>query len=158
MEKASQKKDISINDVLRLAFDIAASARKEDAMGNLKGAFELYTQALESFMIVYKQEKNPQIKEQLKQTILADTSRAEQVKEMLVQQPQQQMAFQQQQMMAANPQGMVYVSGCFYLLLFLSLLPIATGWCSSTIPCCSAIANQGSCSFSHSKPRYGCSF
>ncbi len=56
------KKDVSINDVLRLAFDVAAHARKEDAMGNLKGAFELYTQALESFMVVYKQEHNATLK------------------------------------------------------------------------------------------------
>lgn len=114
MEKSAQKKDVSINDVLRLAFDIAASARKEDAMGNLKGAFDLYTQALESFMIVYKQEQNPQIKEQLKQTILADTTRAEQVKEMLLQQQaQMRQQQQQQQMQMGYPPGganVVYVS------------------------------------------------
>jgi hypothetical protein len=31
-------------------------------MGNFKGAFELYTQALESFMVVYKQERNAALK------------------------------------------------------------------------------------------------
>jgi hypothetical protein len=74
---------ISINDILRLAFDVAQHARQEDATGNLRGAFDLYTQALESFLIVYKEEKNSTLKEQLKATILEYTTRAEQIKELL---------------------------------------------------------------------------
>ncbi len=71
---------VSINDILRLAFDVAQHARQEDACGNLHGAFELYTQCLESFLIVYKEEHNPALKEQLRHTILEYTQRAEQIK------------------------------------------------------------------------------
>ena len=71
---------VSINDILRLAFDVAQHARQEDACGNLTGAFELYTQCLESFLIVYKEEQNPSLKEQLRGTILEYTTRAEQIK------------------------------------------------------------------------------
>ena len=74
---------VSINDILRLAFDVAQHARQEDATGNLKGAFELYTQCLESFLIVYQEERNPQLKEQLRATILEYTERAEAIKKQL---------------------------------------------------------------------------
>jgi hypothetical protein len=70
----------SINDILRLAFDVAQHARKEDAYGNVKGAFDLYTQCLESFLIVYREEQNAQLKEQLRHTILEYTERAEALK------------------------------------------------------------------------------
>ncbi len=70
----------SINDILRLAFDVAQHARQEDACGNARGAFELYTQCLESFLIVYKEEQNPMLKEQLRHTILEYTERAEALK------------------------------------------------------------------------------
>jgi hypothetical protein len=74
---------VSINDILRLAFDVAQHARQEDACGNLHGAFELYTQCLESFLIVYKEESNPALKEQLRSTILEYTTRAEQIKALI---------------------------------------------------------------------------
>ncbi len=74
---------VSINDILRLAFDVAQHARQEDACGNLHGAFELYTQCLESFLIVYKEEENPSLKDQLRSTILEYTTRAEQIKALI---------------------------------------------------------------------------
>ena len=74
---------VSINDILRLAFDVAQHARQEDATGNLKGAFELYTQCLESFLVVYSEEQNPALKDQLRSTILEYTERAEMIKKTL---------------------------------------------------------------------------
>lgn len=73
----------SINDILRLAFDVAQHARQEDACGNVRGAFELYTQCLESFLIVYKEEQNAMLKDQLRRTILEYTERAEALKQQM---------------------------------------------------------------------------
>jgi hypothetical protein len=79
----AQADAVSINDILRLAFDVAQHARQEDATGNLKGAFELYTQCLESFLVVYSEEQNPALKDQLRSTILEYTERAEAIKKIL---------------------------------------------------------------------------
>ena len=83
VQQSTSDPQVTINDILRLAFEVAQHARQEDAMGNLKEAFDLYTQALESFLIVYKEEQNAMLKEQLKSTILDYTTRAEQIKAIL---------------------------------------------------------------------------
>eukprot|EP01091_Cochliopodium_minus_P000648 TRINITY_DN10568_c0_g1_i1.p1 TRINITY_DN10568_c0_g1~~TRINITY_DN10568_c0_g1_i1.p1 ORF type:complete len:584 (-),score=189.50 TRINITY_DN10568_c0_g1_i1:20-1771(-) len=72
---------LSLNDILEKALNLLDRAKLEQSKNNKEAALDLFTDALDNFMVLYKNETDPTLKKDIENYLMDYTTKAEKLKE-----------------------------------------------------------------------------